>query len=623
MSKKRKDIPDLQEALDKRWCYYCERIFQDDKVLCDHQRYKHFRCDWDQQYSCGKKFTTAGGLSVHMTQVHKTKLEKIQNTIEGRENPAVEIFGMLGIPQELLDAHRREIETQYYQAEAEHRARTGNPLRGPNPNAGKKQVEELTHEEKMAKLEAHRAKNRANKAAREAGFKDAEDQARQLSGQNNVQDGAGVGNFEAFSNMPNQVMGFHGQPPYNVAVAGSPLSPHPQFLPPAYGPNGSVSPGAAIYSNGYMSNSPKHLNNAFAPPPYGSSGFGVTPQTNGFIAPPQDFGGYQAPLPSQPRTTPLSQPSSNPLPAPTPNLPARPAFNIIPNFTREEMAQLHGAGQPPPGLNAHSKRVPRVVAPSSGHATDNKDFSASLADMINQEAQNAQNKTGVEHVSDEQDRATTTTPTTTSVKDHPKKAKNKKDTQVLKVQNQAVSLEELKAADRKYANTFVPQPTPSSLGDAKGIPWYIAMFQAKRGGNLSVALTPPLIVFDCTATLLMRQFNSALVHSKQLCNDPNHPNRSFLTTSFVEFSTGLDEEKKLHEEGFHFHNVSKHRSAHWSLAHIVLTHLVQASESRPPHLKLLGHTETNQWRMNLGPCCGITGLLTDCCGHSQPVVAFP
>lgn len=177
---KRKDVPDLQEALDKRWCYYCERIFQDDAVLCEHQRIKHFRCDWDEQYSCGKKFTTAGGLSVHMAQVHKSKLEKIQNTIDGREDPQVEIFGMLGIPQVLLDNHRRAIENQYYQAEAEHRARTGNPLRGPNPNAGKQQVLELTHEQKMAKLEAHRAKNRANKAAREAGFKDAEDQARQL-----------------------------------------------------------------------------------------------------------------------------------------------------------------------------------------------------------------------------------------------------------------------------------------------------------------------------------------------------------------------------------------------------------------------------------------------------------
>nr|POF04850.1 oxysterol-binding protein like c23b6.01c [Quercus suber] len=472
MSKKRKDIPDLQEALDKRWCYYCERIFQDDKVLCDHQRYKHFRCDWDQQYSCGKKFTTAGGLSVHMTQVHKTKLEKIQNTIDGRENPAVEIFGMLGIPQELLDAHRREIETQYYQAEAEHRARTGNPLRGPNPNAGKKQVEELTHEEKMAKLEAHRAKNRANKAAREAGYKDVEDQARQLAAQNSAQNVTTVESVDAFANMQPPVPGFQTQPPYNVTMAGSPLSPHPQFLPPAYSANSSASPGPGPYNNGFISHSPNHnTNNGFVPLPYANGNFGIQPQTNGFVAPPQEFSGYQAPMPPQPRATPQSQSSSTPLPAPTPGLPARPSFNSIPNFTREEMAQLHGAGQPPPSLNAHNKRIPRVTAPSSGHTTDNKEFSASLADMINQEAQNAQNKNGFEHVPEEQDHAAENTSTITPAKTQFKKPKSKKDNQVMKVQDQVVSLEELKAADRKFVSTFLPQPTSNNLRDANGIPW--------------------------------------------------------------------------------------------------------------------------------------------------------
>nr|POE62967.1 oxysterol-binding protein-like protein obpalpha [Quercus suber] len=472
MSKKRKDIPDLQEALDKRWCYYCERIFQDDKVLCDHQRYKHFRCDWDQQYSCGKKFTTAGGLSVHMTQVHKTKLEKIQNTIDGRENPAVEIFGMLGIPQELLDAHRREIETQYYQAEAEHRARTGNPLRGPNPNAGKKQVEELTHEEKMAKLEAHRAKNRANKAAREAGYKDVEDQARQLAAQNSAQNVTTVESVDAFANMQPPVPGFQTQPPFNVTMAGSPLSPHPQFLPPAYSANSSASPGPGPYNNGFISHSPNHnTNNGFVPLPYANGNFGIQPQTNGFVAPPQEFSGYQAPMPPQPRATPQSQSASTPLPAPTPGLPARPSFNSIPNFTREEMAQLHGAGQPPPSLNAHNKRIPRVTAPSSGHTTDNKEFSASLADMINQEAQNAQNKNGFEHIPEEQDRAAENTSTITPAKTQLKKPKSKKDNQVMKVQDQVVSLEELKAADRKFVSTFLPQPTSNNLRDANGIPW--------------------------------------------------------------------------------------------------------------------------------------------------------
>ncbi|KAI8853238.1 hypothetical protein BC829DRAFT_23987 [Chytridium lagenaria] len=53
------------------WCWYCDREFEDEKVLIDHQRAKHYKCN-----HCNKKLNTAGGLVVHCQQVHKETLLK-------------------------------------------------------------------------------------------------------------------------------------------------------------------------------------------------------------------------------------------------------------------------------------------------------------------------------------------------------------------------------------------------------------------------------------------------------------------------------------------------------------------------------------------------------------------
>ncbi|KAG5461164.1 MAG: hypothetical protein BJ554DRAFT_6687 [Olpidium bornovanus] len=52
------------------WCWYCNRDFEDEKVLIQHQRAKHYKCG-----QCGKKLNTAGGLVVHTAQVHKDNLQ--------------------------------------------------------------------------------------------------------------------------------------------------------------------------------------------------------------------------------------------------------------------------------------------------------------------------------------------------------------------------------------------------------------------------------------------------------------------------------------------------------------------------------------------------------------------
>ncbi|TPX55090.1 hypothetical protein PhCBS80983_g05610 [Powellomyces hirtus] len=85
---------------DKPWCWYCDREFDDEKVLIDHQRIKHFKC-----LECNKKLNTAGGMVVHMQQVHKQTCTTVAGAIPGRDTVDIEIFGMEGIPEADLQAH--------------------------------------------------------------------------------------------------------------------------------------------------------------------------------------------------------------------------------------------------------------------------------------------------------------------------------------------------------------------------------------------------------------------------------------------------------------------------------------------------------------------------------------
>ncbi|KAK9768104.1 hypothetical protein K7432_001551 [Basidiobolus ranarum] len=95
--KKRKTI--------RPWCWYCERDFDDEKVLIQHQKAKHFKCP-----HCSKKLNTAGGMVVHVAQVHKETISKVPNALKGRESTDIEIFGMEGIPEEDQIAHLQAIE---------------------------------------------------------------------------------------------------------------------------------------------------------------------------------------------------------------------------------------------------------------------------------------------------------------------------------------------------------------------------------------------------------------------------------------------------------------------------------------------------------------------------------
>lgn len=59
-----------EDDLNKPWCYYCDREFDDEKILINHQKHKHFKCPF-----CGRKLGSCQGMQTHISSVHKENLK--------------------------------------------------------------------------------------------------------------------------------------------------------------------------------------------------------------------------------------------------------------------------------------------------------------------------------------------------------------------------------------------------------------------------------------------------------------------------------------------------------------------------------------------------------------------
>ena len=99
-----------------------------------------------------------------MTQVHKETLTAIENALPNRSNLDVEIFGMEGIPTDIVASHNQRVVTQFAQAEAERRAATGNPAPGAT-GAGIKKPKFESPSDLKKRLAEHKAKVAAEEAA--------------------------------------------------------------------------------------------------------------------------------------------------------------------------------------------------------------------------------------------------------------------------------------------------------------------------------------------------------------------------------------------------------------------------------------------------------------------------
>lgn len=89
---------------------------------------------------------------MHLNQVHKETLTQVENALPNRQGLDVEIFGMEGMPQDILDQHRNRIIQNFYQAQESKRIATGNPLPGQGLKHERKKIEFETREELLERL---------------------------------------------------------------------------------------------------------------------------------------------------------------------------------------------------------------------------------------------------------------------------------------------------------------------------------------------------------------------------------------------------------------------------------------------------------------------------------------
>ncbi|PHH66225.1 hypothetical protein CDD81_7818 [Ophiocordyceps australis] len=169
MGKRKRKLPKIEDILERPWCYYCERDFEDLKLLISHQKAKHFKCD-----RCGRRLNTAGGLSVHMNQVHKETLQQVENALPGRQTLDVEIFGMEGVPPDIMEQHRLRIIQGFYKDMEERRLATGNPPPGQADGPSKRRaIVYESKEELLARLREWRSRKKAEREGSDGHFQQA------------------------------------------------------------------------------------------------------------------------------------------------------------------------------------------------------------------------------------------------------------------------------------------------------------------------------------------------------------------------------------------------------------------------------------------------------------------
>ena len=78
----------------KAWCYFCDKVFDNEVYLISHQRAVHFRCP-----ICKKQKRTLKHLVEHFSSVHKQIIEKVPGALPDRSSPDNDVFGMKGIPE--------------------------------------------------------------------------------------------------------------------------------------------------------------------------------------------------------------------------------------------------------------------------------------------------------------------------------------------------------------------------------------------------------------------------------------------------------------------------------------------------------------------------------------------
>ncbi|KAH7107618.1 putative zinc finger protein [Auriculariales sp. MPI-PUGE-AT-0066] len=283
------------------WCWYCEREFEDEKVLMQHQKAKHFKCR-----QCPRKLNTAGGLAVHIQQVHKLDPDKIDNALPGRDGYDVEIFGMEGIPPSDMADYKRRKEAELGLAPG---SISGSGKEGPQIKRARYENRVLTEQELRAMLTQHKAL---------MGAVDGKDEAQEES---KAVYGAAPTTYAA-----------------PVPPAGLPMPPFP--MPP--GGVGAPQPGFLVPPHGLGMPVPP-----FAPPgmPVPPPAFGGPPGSG----PPSFVPQFGGPPPFAPPGAPPFAPGGPGLGGPPPNFVS--ASGGLPDIMDEDMMEFSDERVYAPGSN--------------------------------------------------------------------------------------------------------------------------------------------------------------------------------------------------------------------------------------------------------------------------------
>lgn len=88
---------------EKLFCFFCERTFDDESVLTQHQKAKHFRCLECPVDAIRGKCESVQGLIVHTLKVHGKGLARVPNAMQGRDSSEWNVYGMDGIPDHIWE----------------------------------------------------------------------------------------------------------------------------------------------------------------------------------------------------------------------------------------------------------------------------------------------------------------------------------------------------------------------------------------------------------------------------------------------------------------------------------------------------------------------------------------
>ncbi|OXV11871.1 hypothetical protein Egran_00368 [Elaphomyces granulatus] len=437
MGKKKRGHPDLEELLARPWCYYCERDFDDLKILISHQKAKHFKCE-----RCGRRLNTAGGKSPFTYCC----LTAVDNALPNRSSLDIEIFGMEGVPEDIIQAHNQRVLTQFQQAEAERRAATGNPPPGASQGGNQLKKPKLESAEELKKrLAEHKAKMATEQTAG-----DSSGEVTPVGVGQTLQTASGYNQSSQFPTT---------QPPFNNATApnqqfpyqqqyGGISSPYQQAPSPVYqnfSSNGQQQLPASQYT------SPGLTTQQFpAATPGQAPAYGSTP-------PPIPFAQQQQ-LPARTHTPPqassLFPPRPGNLPA-APSLPQRPSFGA-PQVNPHLLQQIHHAHLPIAAGAISSTHGPILSGENALIVeTVTHPLAASVDDLISGAAKEADNAAA---------RAASAPKPEETPEEKPTKKEKSKPTKLVYSDNE-ISPEEKMARLPRYA--FVPdRKGETALGEA-------------------------------------------------------------------------------------------------------------------------------------------------------------